>query len=138
MFSQKYFVAANCSCPFSRRYFIFFGDHFTLAFIRDRNRRKTQAPGFGYFKAKASCREHTGCLFSYCFRIFSISLERFFTRFFAILSLSLSLLQQITEEHFKKGENRENLIFSMVFNRSSLNFCLDVRVCLLHQVNELR
>lgn len=74
----KYFAVERCFRPFCRR-FVSLSVHFAeLPLARkSRNTRKTWTPSFGHFNAKASCREHPGCLFS-CFRIFSISLERFF------------------------------------------------------------
>jgi len=75
----KYFAVERCFRPFCRRRFVSLSVHFAeLPLARkSRNTRKTWTPSFGHFNAKASCREHPGCLFS-CFRIFSISLERFF------------------------------------------------------------
>lgn len=84
-----------------------------------------------------------GCLFSCCFRTFSISLERFLASpppsarpsspcppFFS---------QQITVESYRRGRAaRKPYVLSTFLNGSSGNFRLDVFVCLLRTVNELR
>lgn len=83
MACAKYFAVERCFRPFCRRRFVSLSVHFVellsqeKAEIREEN---VNAMSFGHFNAKASRREHPGCLFSCCFRIFSISLERFFPR----------------------------------------------------------
>lgn len=92
-----------------------------------------------------SPREHPSCLFSCCFRTFSISLERFLRSF--RLTLPLSFSRQITDESCRgKRKARKPHVLSLsrspsfcpILNTSSGNFRFDVFVCLLRTINELQ
>lgn len=96
------------------------------------------ARSFGHFNAKAFRREHPGCLFSCCFRTFSISLERF-PALLATVSSPPFFSQQITVEPYRRRRKaRKPYVLSMFLNGSSGNFRFDVFVCLLRTINELR